>query len=173
MNNAPARAAIVLIIAIAIAGCVASNETSLPAESAEVRFEIDGQTYAVVGGNGYIVNPDGTLQFVSQLYVPGAARAAFDVTGDDIVRLGDNGARYVVSDLMVMGFEDALDTTDLIGIEHGWVTFTVQSPSAPSVDDYVALKDGILAGRETSRDNRVSPLGTALTAAVPHYEPSP
>ena len=48
------------------------------------------------------------------------------------------------------GFEDATGVKDLIGPERGWTSFTLQSPAAPSIPEYNALRQRIMAGRATS-----------------------
>ena len=41
------------------------------------------------------------------------------------------------------------------GIRRGWTTLTLQSPEAPTVPDYVALRQRIMSGRGGFLDNRV------------------
>lgn len=53
------------------------------------------------------------------------------------------------------GFEDANSVRDLIGERHRWTAFTLQSPRAPTVKDYVALRRAILGGEGDFLDNRL------------------
>lgn len=82
---------------------------------------------------------------------------SFVVEDGVIYRLDDDGQRYPVLRRFADDFEDAAGIEDLIGIERGWTSFTLQSPEAPAVSDYVDLAQRILNGESGFLDNRVEP----------------
>jgi hypothetical protein len=66
----------------------------------------------------------------------------------------DSGKLYPTRRHFEEGFEDATGLRDLIGPRRGWTSFTLQSPSAPTVPEYNALRQRILEGG-SFLDNRV------------------
>ncbi len=139
------------------AACTQTAPGTGPAGDVDARFVVDGQSVAIADGNAYVVASDGSLVFIKELYTPGEAQAAFRVTRNAVLRVGEDGKWYNVPDRLEMDFEDAKGVRDLIGLERGWTNFTLQSPAAPTVPDYVALFKSILAGGAGFEDNRVEP----------------
>jgi hypothetical protein len=67
------------------------------------------------------------------------------------------GKRYPIKRFFSDGFENAAGIRDLIGLERGWTSFTLQSPGSPTVTDYNNLQARILRGECGFLDNRVEP----------------
>jgi hypothetical protein len=129
-----------------------------PAESkVELSISHEGQTYKVIHGAVYKDGPDpGRLTFVETLYDPDFhAKNYAVVDGVPNRRDPDTGQFYPTRRHLEEGFEDVPDLTGLIGPRRGWTTLTLQSPEAPTVPDYVALRQRILSGRGGFLDNRV------------------
>jgi hypothetical protein len=55
------------------------------------------------------------------------------------------------------GFENATTIHDLVGPARGFTTITLQSPKAPTVAQYVALRHSILDNNGNFLDNRIEP----------------
>lgn len=81
----------------------------------------------------------------------------FAVDEGVIYRLDDDGQRYAVLRHFSEDFENAAGIRDLIDIERGWTTLTLQSPRAPTASDYVNLSRQILDGDSDFLDNLVEP----------------
>lgn len=94
---------------------------------------------------------------ISPPYDPAFYEQSFVVEDGVIYRLDDDGQRYPIVRHFTEGFEDAAGIRDLIGIERGWTSFTLQSPEAPTVSNYVNLSQQILDGQAEFLDNRVEP----------------
>jgi len=156
--------AVVLIAALA-AGLAAVSRlrqaaTTIPApdESAvELTITHDGTTYKVIHGAVYKAGFDpARLEFVETLYDPdfyGKNYAMVD--GVPNRKDPETGTLYPTRRHLEEGFESADGLTDLIGPQRGWTTLTLQSPKAPSVAEYVALRKRIMSGQGGFLDNRV------------------
>jgi hypothetical protein len=129
-----------------------------PAESeVELSISHEGQVYKVVHGAVYRAGSDpGRLTFVETLYDPDFyAKNYAVVDGVPNRRDLDTGRLYPTRRHLEEGFEDAEDLADLIGPRRGWTTLTLQSPEAPTVPEYVALRQRILSEQGGFLDNRV------------------
>src|SRR4051794_30057699 len=131
---------------------------SAPPESQiEVTLSDGGTTYKLYRGDVYTVGPDpGRLTFVENLYDPDFfARNYVVVDGVPNKRDPETGKLYPTRRQFEDGFEDARSIKDLIGPERGWTSFTLQSPAAPSIPEYNALRQRIMSGQGGFLDNRV------------------
>jgi hypothetical protein len=82
----------------------------------------------------------------------------YQVEGGQIYILdSEAGERYPVKRFFSEGFEDASSVRDLIGLDRGWTSFTLQSPGAPGIGDYVKLRKRILGGESGFVENVVEP----------------
>ncbi|MDG3005655.1 hypothetical protein [Paludisphaera mucosa] len=152
--------AVVLAAGIAAISRLGPGPTTIAApheKDVEYAVEHDGEMYKVVRGAVYRVGPDpGRLTFVEALYDPDFfAENYVVVDGTPNRRDLDTGKLYPTRRHFEEGFEGAESLADLIDPSRGWTALTLQSPLAPNVADYVALRNRILGGRGGFLDNRV------------------
>jgi hypothetical protein len=97
--------------------------------------------------------------FFSKPYDKDFYRKNYLIEGNGKIFIIDlkDGKRYSIKRTFRDSFEDAASIRDLMGIERGWTTFTLQSPKFPTVTDYNKLKDQILKSESSFLDNRVEP----------------
>jgi hypothetical protein len=94
----------------------------------------------------------------TQLYDKDFYRKNYQVEGGKIYILDtDSGERYLARRFFSDSFENAASIRDLMGIERGWTSLTLQSPKAPTVPDYNKLANRILKSESNFLDNRVEP----------------
>ena len=161
-RRGPAAFGLLILLAAGIMA-IHRNKDVAPLIPAPVESEVElsisheGQTYKVIHGAVYKAGPDpGRLTFVETLYDPDFhAKNYAVVDGVPNRRHPDTGQFYPTKRHLEEGFEDVPDLAGLIGPRRGWTTLTVQSPEAPTVPDYVALRQRILSGRGGFLDNRV------------------
>lgn len=110
-------------------------------------------------GKAYRVLPlIGSRILLDELYDPGFYAANYTETGGRVYRIDpDSGQRYAVYETFSDDFEGADRVNDLIGPERGWTNFTLQSPGAPTVEDYNRVRHAILDGTGDFVDNRIDP----------------
>jgi hypothetical protein len=97
------------------------------------------------------------VNFISEPYDKDFYEKHFDVQDGVVYRVDDDGKQYQVLQNFNEDFENAMTIRDLIGIERGWTTFTLQSPEAPTVADYINLRRQILLEESDFLDNRIEP----------------
>lgn len=126
----------------------------------ETTIVSEGVTYKLYRGDIYRVSKrTGKWEFVVQGYDPNFYKENYVEKDDAIFRKGPDGKLYAVKFFFSDDFENARTIGDLIGIERGWTAFTLQSPKAPTVPDYVRLRKRILEKGDGYLDNRVEPTG--------------
>jgi len=159
-------AVVLLVAALFWAACSAVMRrpaTIAPRPEAEVELTAveTGTTYKVHGGNAYRVDPrTHRWEFVQRVYDP-AFRATHYVERDGtIFRKSDDGTLVPVRRRFTDGFENADRLADLIGLERGWTSCSLQSPRARTVPEYVALRKRILKEGADFLDNRLEPSGS-------------
>jgi hypothetical protein len=59
-------------------------------------------------------------------------------------------------------FEGTTRLADLLDRKRGWTAIALQSPKAPTVKDYVKLRQRILKGESDFLDNRINPSGEVV-----------
>ena len=123
----------------------------------ELTLEHEGTTYKLYRGDVYRVGPEtGRLTFFESLYDPDFfAKNYVVVDGIPNKKDPETGKLYPTRRHFDEGFEDASGVQDLIGPERGWTSFTLQSPAAPSIPEYNALRQRIMTGQGTFLDNRI------------------
>jgi hypothetical protein len=123
----------------------------------ELTLEHEGKIYKLYRGDVYTVGPKpGRLTFVDTLYDPDFfAKNYVVVDGVPNKKDPETGKLYPTRRHFEEGFEDAPGVQDLIGPERGWTSFTLQSPAAPSIPEYNALRQRIMTGHGTFLDNRI------------------
>ena len=133
----------------------------------ELTVEHEGTTYKLVNGDLYRVASPDRLVFVEKVYDKGFWEKNYTRREGRIFRVdGDTGKEYPTRRYFEEGFENADRITDLIGIERGWNSFTLQSSSTPSVPEYVQLRNRILRGEAEFIDNRVEPSSEVVHTGV-------
>ncbi len=120
----------------------------------------DGRVYRVDAGTG-------RWAFESVAFDPRVVAATYATEAGIRYRLDpDTGRRHRTVRQLREDFEGLPAGADglrrLVGPARGWTGFTLQSPLAPAVPDYVALRRSILNGGEF-RDARIEP-----STARPH-----
>jgi len=129
-----------------------------PESEVELTAVEKGTTYKVHGGNAYRVEPrTGRWEFVQRVYDPGFYAKHYVERDGAIFRKDDNGALVPMRRGFAEDFEGTTRLADLIGPERGWTSCALQSPRAPTVADYVALRNRILRADADFLDNRLEP----------------
>lgn len=128
-----------------------------PESEIEVTLTNEGTTYKVYRGDVYTVGPEtGRLSFVESLYDPDFfAKNYAVVDGVPNKKDPETGKLYPTRRVFQEDFEDAAALGDLIGAGPGWTNFTLQSPSAPTIPEYNALRQRLLSGQGGFLDNRI------------------
>ena len=136
-----------------------------------------GVTYKVHGGNAYRVDTrTGRWHLVQRVYDPDFRAKHYVERDGAIFRKADDGTPVAVRRRFADGFEDAARLADLISLQRGWTSCTLQSPRAATVADYVALRKRILAEGADFLDNRLEPadrLAHAGTASLRAFSVPP
>jgi hypothetical protein len=115
-------------------------------------FVVDGKTYEINGGAAYEIDGE-SRRFVIQLYDPEHVARSYVM---------HDGLRYRVHPqtgehhATMRQFEEDFEVAslhDLVGPGLGWTGFTLQSPAAPTLSDYVQLRHDILGMQADCIDN--------------------
>jgi hypothetical protein len=163
-----------VLVCVLLTGCgVSAQHTTTPAQSidpvddAEVELTLvqDSMTFKLYRGGIYRVNGrTGRWDFVAEGYDPDFYEKNYKEQDGVVFRKGDDGVLYSVRQEFKDDFENAKTIHDLIGVERGWTSFTVQSSKTPTVRDYVRLRKQILKGEAEFLDNRIEPSGQVAHA---------
>ncbi len=134
-------------------------------ERLELAYESDGQKFYVVDdGNAYLDTGSGEAwELVMQVFDPAEVERSYVTENDKTYRIApDTQRRFEVQRELAESFEDV--SSGLPGLlelvseaRQRWGSFTLQSPEAPTVADYVAHRQAMLAGEASFRDSRVEP----------------
>ncbi len=133
--------------------------------------DVDGVTYTIAR-DGYVYKNVGSgCEQVLKYFEPGFEAANYERRGDTVYYKTPQGL-FPARNTFIESW-DRYDTFTSVFIQspqHAdryWNTMTLQSPLAPSVSDYIALRTCILDGTCTFRDNRIDlvpdPTNTANT----------
>ena len=157
--GALALAALLIVVALATLFMREKARTiAAPVESEiELSLEHGGTTYKLYRGDVYKIGSDPSrLTFVETLYDPDFFAKNYVVVDGVPNKIDpDTGKHYPTRRHFEEGFEDAPGVQELIGPERGWTSFTLQSPAAPSIPEYNALRQRIMTGHGTFLDNRI------------------
>jgi len=115
-----------------------------------------GNVYTIVNGGVYQVQGS-QLLFLEQVYDPAYYPKHYQTVNGITYRVVDASNRYPVLQSMTDGFENATTIRDLVGPVRGFTAITLQSPKAPTVAQYVALRMSILVNNGNFLDNRIEP----------------
>jgi len=128
-----------------------------PQSEVELTVVEKGITYKLYRAGLYRVNASsGRWEFLEQVYDPDFYAKNYAERGGAIYRKSEKGELVPVRRRLSEDFENVKTVRDLIGLDRGWTGFTLQSPEAPRVKDYVLLRKRLLAGADYL-DNRVEP----------------
>jgi len=144
-------------------------------------FKANGHTLVVIDGDIYVEENPGEYTFIKNYYDPDFFKKYYTVVGNDIYRrsqYGDGKTQVQVSNEYEDDFEsydtiqDVLISKDKIvgegkmidgvlsygpdNVTTRWTSLTLQSPLAPEVADYVALRKEVGLGGDFL-DNRLEP----------------
>lgn len=136
-----------------------------PGES-EVELTVveKGVTYKLYRAALWRVNSrSGKWEFVEQIYDPDFYAKNYVKRDGVIYRKAAKGELLPVRRRFSEDFENAKTIRDLIGPQRGWTEFALWSPKAPTVKDYVQLRQRILSGQSDFLDNRLE-----ITSEVVH-----
>lgn len=86
---------------------------------------------------------------------------AFTVQGCELFRSADDGTRVGVGRDFAASFEGVDDVCGLLGPVHRFTAITLQSPAAPEVADYVALRNRVCGEGAPFLDNTLEVLADA------------
>lgn len=160
--------AAVLAVTLGWAACSVMGQRAreiepLPESDVELTATEKGTTYKLSKGDLYSVNArSGKWEFVQQIYDPEYYNKNYVERDGTIHRKADNGELVLVKKSFADDFEGTKKLADLIGLNRGWTSFTLLSPKAPTVKDYVKLRQRILKGEADFLDNRIEPSGEVV-----------
>lgn len=158
-----------LVILLCAVGCGRSQIVQpLSQEHVEATFEIDGSNHVLADdGNIYRVIDSGSddegWEFVSKVFDPEEIQRSYVVDEGVTYRVApDTEQRFEVLCEFDESFEDLEPgLPGLIKLTSPerlrWSALTLQSPEAPTVSEYVALRNKLLSGAAEFLDSRVEP----------------
>ncbi len=130
----------------------------LPESEVERTLTEKGSTYKLHQGKLYRVNArSGKWEFAQQVYDPEFYRKNYIERDGSVFRKIGDGKTLPVKRSFADDFEGARQLADLIDLNRGWTSCELQSPKAPTVNDYVRLRNRILKGEAGFIDNRIEP----------------
>ena len=138
----------------------------IDAGTVEHVFTFSGYNIYVVDGVAHAIDLSGIEIGTTILYDPQYYQKNYTRVGDTVYRLVAPASRYQVFTDFQSGFERATDLPSLIAPAQGWTSFTLLSPAAPTIADYVALSNRILAHTGTFLDNKVEPTSTRVQSGA-------
>jgi len=122
------------------------------------RFEVEGLILSIVNGKAYRFDrASGEWGFYKTLWDPDFFAKNYAVDGARVFRRDESGRRWEVKREFKADFEGAATIRELVGEKTGWTAFTLQSPKAPEIADYVKLRQKILKGGSGFVENVVEP----------------
>ncbi len=131
-----------------------SQENLLETYTSDEGFDV----YIYKNGELY-TEREGNCQFEFQYFNPAAIESSYQITATDTFLVAGSDL-FSIKNTYIEDFESAATFTDLFvsspnDTDLYWTTFTLQSPTAPTVGDYVALRQCILDGTCNFIDNRI------------------
>ena len=119
----------------------------------DLEFTQDGARYRISRGDVYQFE-NGQWKLLQKLYDPDYYAKNYVSKEGRIYQQAD-GQLYETKKSFSAGFENGKRIHDLMDLKDGWTSFALQSPKAPTVKDYVALRQRILKGESDFVDNRI------------------
>ncbi|MCX7824817.1 MAG: polysaccharide lyase [Verrucomicrobiae bacterium] len=151
-------------VVLLLAGVMARRAAAIPARTitppdeseVELTATEKGVTYKLYRAALWRVDArSGRWEFIQQMYDPDFYAKNYVERDGVVCRKTADGNLVPVRRRFADDFEHAKPVRELIGLDTGWTAFTLQSPKAPSVSDYVRLRKRILQGQSDFLDNRV------------------
>lgn len=141
----------------------AASIEPLPESEVERTVTEKGTTYKLHKGRLYRVNArTGKWEFAQQVYDPEFYAKNYIERQGTIFRKNGDGELLPVKRDFADDFENTKQLADLIAFKRGWTACELQSPKAPTVNDYVQLRNRILKGEADFLDNRIEPNGEVV-----------
>ena len=148
-----------------------------------ISLDVNDSPYMLKDGKLYRVHRD-RASFVIDMYDINHIANTYEKRGAQIIAHAD-GHEFHLPNHITEGFENYKTLRDALLAEKLWTSMTLLSPKAPSVQDYVALKNDIIlndadfldnkididtnmahTGRQSLRCFAVNPSGTGKTAWI-------
>ncbi|MCF6361544.1 MAG: polysaccharide lyase [Cyclobacteriaceae bacterium] len=131
-----------------------SKENLLESYSTDEGFDV----YIYENGDLYSER-DGSCQFEFQYFDPEKLEGSYQITATDTFLVAGSDL-FPIKNNYIEDFESAATFADLFvsslnDTDLYWTSFTLQSPAAPTVEEYVALRKCILDGTCDFIDNRI------------------
>lgn len=122
----------------------------------------EGQDVTVYEDGRAFINDGGSCIFALQYFDPDFLENNYVATDSGVFLVTENGTLFPTRNDFTEDFETISTFTDLFiwsvtDTTRYWMSFTLQSPAAPEVSDYVALRKCILNGTCSFLDNRIEP----------------
>lgn len=115
---------------------------------AQLTFEQDGQTFAIVDGNAYQIHGSGRRTFVDRLFDPDFHKKNYRVQEGKVFQVDPtSGTLYPVTRTFREGFEGAASADDLFTAER-WHASNVDPKRAGQKDNYYALGNRVTLSRD-------------------------
>lgn len=156
-----------LLLSFLLGACISCNSTSVatipcPADKdiltvltdtdgTQYKIATDGKVYKVVGAS---------CEYHSIYFDPDYERTNYVHRGDSVFIRTSDGTLFPMRNRFTEPFErySSIASMFILSMEdmnNYWNTMTLQSPLAPTVRDYVALRSCIFDGNCTFKDNRI------------------
>lgn len=128
----------------------------VPALSPTTEFTLgDGRRVKAENGLGYSFEGGGWVE-VAELHPPDWFEKNYRVAADcSVSRVLDDGSALPIQREFSDDFEKTADVRTMFSPTPGWASMTLQSPLAPTVQDYVKLRQCIVDGSCAFKDNRI------------------
>jgi len=129
-------------------------------ELLETFTDPSGQNIYIYEDGKLYTNTNGLCEFELQYFEPNFLQTNYLINDNGIFLVKDAGELFPTKNNFIENFEDATLFTDLFirslaDTNLYWTNFTLQSPAAPTVPDYVTLSQCIIEGTCTFIDNKI------------------
>jgi len=150
---------LIIVYFFLIVNACRRKEEACPSASQTIDVLVDGNTTYVLSsdGNVYIQKKDG-CEFFQKYFDPNFLDNY--IIGSTVYEIADDGTHVRTQNSIIDSFEvypdvQSLFMTSVTDTLKYWLDMTLQSPSYPTVQDYVGLRKCIMARTCTFADNRI------------------
>ncbi len=116
-------------------------------------IEHEGELFEV--RDGAVYKGSGTTHKISDLYDPNFVAQNYLMKAGKRYRIVEGFGEFEVNNHFEENFENATTIRDLVSPSANWHSMLLQSPAAPTVEDYVSLRHDILHKGGDFVDNRI------------------